>query len=293
MATNFGRPQSAPTSQLPIWRELIDGRLEQLTPVPTSDCEQLSLAWRHAASAPGKRIRGLLLLAVLDDLGQPALAGLDYACAVELTHTASLIIDDLPSMDDAKLRRGRATLHRKFGDSVAILTAIAMLSKAFALAAAGGNAATVTILARAIGTDGLVGGQLLDLLAPRTIASAIAEAYSLKTSALFEAACQMAATAAAADDIATEALTSFARSVGVAFQIADDALDGAETTIGSGKDVGIDPPGSTLASLVGLSEAQRWRDLSVRSATSNLSVLSESRSILAWLNLLFKPPALP
>lgn len=268
------------------WKSLIDARLEDLAK-PISSSALLTEAWHHAALAPGKRIRGLLLLSVLSDLGRPPLDGIDCACALELVHTASLVLDDLPCMDDAALRRGRMTLHRKVGESAAILAAVVMLNEGFALAASGGNAQIVSIMAKAIGAEGLVGGQIMDLTIQRRDACAIAETYARKTGALFQAACGIGAIMANADERCTNALQSFAKAVGLAFQITDDTLDDAIDAGRTGKDVGIDRPGSTLASVAGRSDARRWRDMALRSGRSNLTRLPRSESTRSWIDALF------
>lgn len=97
--------------------------------------DQVSQAMRHSTLAPGKRVRPLLLLMAARELGAPTQPALDLACAVEMVHSASLVFDDLPCMDDAELRRGRPTTHRRYGEDIATLAAIALLTRAFSIVA--------------------------------------------------------------------------------------------------------------------------------------------------------------
>ncbi|GHB33589.1 polyprenyl synthetase family protein [Salinicola rhizosphaerae] len=237
-------------------RERIQGRLDQLLP-QTDQRDLVSAAMRESALAPGKRIRPLLMMLTARDLGCVQHPGLlDLACAVEMVHAASLVLDDLPCMDDAQLRRGRPTIHRRFGENVAILAAVALLSGAFGVIAnAAGLSDTqrtraVDELSRAVGQQGLVRGQFLDLSEGNATRSleAIADTNELKTSVLFGATLQLAAIAAEATEAAGDALRGFARDLGQAFQLLDDLADGRSDT---GKDVAQDLGKSTLVAMLG------------------------------------------
>ncbi|HEY3492081.1 MAG TPA: polyprenyl synthetase family protein, partial [Solirubrobacterales bacterium] len=127
----------------------------------------------YALTGPGKRIRPVLTLVVADLFGVRSSPVLDLACSVEMVHACSLILDDLPSMDNASLRRGRRTVHLEFGENVALLAALALLNRAYSLVAESAQRLSlrrysaedmVHHLAAAIGSDGLIGGQALDLL---------------------------------------------------------------------------------------------------------------------------------
>ena len=172
------------------------------------------------------------------------------------------------------------------GESSAILSAVAMLNEAFGLCASGGKTEVVAIMVEAVGANGLIGGQMLDLTSTSTSAPAIAETYTMKTSALFEAACRIAAVVAGADDATANALRSFARSLGLAFQIADDMLDGAPSMDCTGKDVGIDRDGATIASVAGVGYARRWQDIALRSANNNLKRLPQLTVTRSWMETL-------
>ncbi len=235
----------------------IEQRLDRLLPAENErDC--VGLAMREGALAPGKRIRPVLLIMAAQDLGYRDDAGglLDFACAIEMVHAASLILDDIPCMDDAELRRGRPTIHRQFGEPVAILAAVALLSRAFGVIAQADGISSqaktqaVAELSHAVGIQGLVQGQFRDLTEggqPRS-ADAIQLTNHYKTSALFSAAMQMAAVVAGAPLESREKLHRFALDLGQAFQLLDDLCDGLSDT---GKDAHQDAGKSTLVNMLG------------------------------------------
>ncbi|MBK7950332.1 MAG: polyprenyl synthetase family protein [Deltaproteobacteria bacterium] len=201
----------------------------------------LSGAMRHLLFPGGKRLRPVFALAAAEAVGGRARAALPLAVAVELIHTYSLVHDDLPCMDDDDWRRGRPTVHVAFDEATAVLAGDALQSEAFAVLAEDPVAAAdparmlfvVGRLARAIGAEGLVGGQQDDL-AFEAVKSAgkggadhvrLASIHERKTAALFQAAIVGGAALGGANDDERGRLEAFARDVGVAFQIADDLLD--------------------------------------------------------------------
>ncbi|MBN6032598.1 Geranylgeranyl diphosphate synthase [Pantoea ananatis] len=235
----------------------IDRRLDQLLPVE-GERDVVGAAMREGALAPGKRIRPMLLLLTARDLGCAVSHDglLDLACAVEMVHAASLILDDMPCMDDAKLRRGRPTIHCHYGEHVAILAAVALLSKAFGVIADADGLTplaknrAVSELSNAIGMQGLVQGQFKDLSEgdkPRS-AEAILMTNHFKTSTLFCASMQMASIVANASSEARDCLHRFSLDLGQAFQLLDDLTDGMTDT---GKDSNQDAGKSTLVNLLG------------------------------------------
>jgi geranylgeranyl diphosphate synthase type II len=258
-------------------RQSVEARLQALLPEPGDHHELLTLAMRESTLAPGKRVRPLLLLLAAEGLGESRPAVIDMACAVEMVHAASLVLDDLPCMDDAKLRRGRPTLHLSFGEDVAILAAIALLSRAFGLLAgldieAARRAALVAELSRAVGSQGLVKGQYEDLREGRRArsADAIARTNELKTGVLFDATLQMAAIAAGADTGVRESLGSFALELGQAFQLLDDLQDGAKSDAAIGKDTGKDAGKSTLVAVLGSNGVKHRLRQHLRTAEQHL-----------------------
>ena len=244
-------------------RAHIDGRLKALLPRTRFGQDALGNAMSDAALAPGKRIRPLVVILAGRQLGCDAPALLDAGCALELVHTASLLLDDLPCMDDAKLRRGRPATHVRFGEDVAVLAAIALLSRAFGIvAAAPGIAAEkqaqcAATLANAVGTSGLVGGQFYDLHAVNGGALGdITATNHLKTGVLFTAAIDLACTIADASRSEAGHLHGFADELGQAFQLLDDLLDSLSTADAIGKDVGQDTDKFTIVNLVGLDRSR-------------------------------------
>lgn len=228
-------------------RDAIDTRLAGLCALFPSRVPPLRQAMTDAATAPGKRFRGVLMAILSARLGGVSSALIDAACAVELIHTASLVIDDLPAMDGADLRRGRPTTHVAHGEGRAILTGIALMSEAFRILATlpgvdgDMRAEAVAILAEAVGPAGLCGGQDLDLHDAKSLGSVTAE-QDLKTGQLFEAAFRIVALLHGCDPPQTARLRDLSRVLGRAFQSYDDLLDvvGLET----GKTPSLDRGGS-------------------------------------------------
>lgn len=253
-------------------RHDVDTRLALLLHRGRGRGELLNGAMQYALLGSGKRIRPLLTIAAAAALGSPQAAALDAGCALEMVHTASLILDDLPSMDNATLRRGKVVTHLAFGEDLAILASISLLTRAFdvlasiAPADAQVRAEMVCILARAAGACGLSGGQIEDLR-PMAVpsgsidgvgAAQALEVNRLKTGMLFVAAVDLAATLAAAAEPQREALRGFAENLGLAFQLRDDLLDGALPSALTGKDFGQDKDKPNLVALLGR-EAARQR----------------------------------
>ena len=224
---------------------LVDDALEARLPAVTTAPERVHEAMRYAVFSGGKRLRPVALLASAEALGRRPEAFFEAACAVELAHTTSLILDDLPCMDDAALRRNRPCTHKQFGESTAILAAIALLSESFRLVARnactlGGPenaAAAVALLDEALGTRGLVGGQELDLRLTGKDASleTIMHVHAQKAGALFVAAVRLPAVLIGADSETEQRLAGYAAPVGLAFQITDDLIDTADPDEDAGK----------------------------------------------------------
>lgn len=228
------------------------------------ETDLLNAAMRAGTLGAGKRLRPLLLMLVARDLGCTSPALVDVACAVEMVHAASLMLDDMPCMDNALLRRGRPTVHRQFGEDVAILAAIALLSRAFAILGSSQDispavrARLVTRLADTIGAQGLVKGQFLDLRGGRRSPDEIATTNELKTGVLLGVSVDMAAIIAQADEATAASLRAFAFAAGQAFQIRDDFLDGpGHDSAATGKDVGKDLGKATLIATLGAEKARR------------------------------------
>ena len=232
----------------------------------------------YALTGRGKRVRPVLTLAVAEMLGgRGDEATLDLACAVEMVHACSLVLDDLPAMDDARLRRGRPTLHVEAGEDVALLAAFALLNRAFELVAECGQRLAQSRysrrytpqdlahhLATAIGTAGLIGGQALDLESRsgeldgsgKLDLERLEFIHSHKTGALFIAAAELGAMAADARRRDLELVTRYAKNLGLAFQITDDLLDVVGTPEETGKETGKDEAKVTFVKLLGVDGAR-------------------------------------
>lgn len=224
-----------------------------------------------ALTLPGKRMRALLLLATAESFGTDPRRLVDAAAAFEMIHGASLVLDDLPSMDDAEFRRGQRTLHRVHGEDLAILTSVAMLNHAYGLLGQAHSAVKprrwpanelLQRVVAAVGWDGSVGGEAVDLHSEdRPLDFQTLEyIHSRKTGAIFVAAAAVGAMLANASEPAVRTLESFARNLGLAFQITDDILDETGTLETLGKDTGKDAGKLTFVRLAGVEGAQQIAD---------------------------------
>ena len=221
-------------------------------------------AMRYSLLAGGKRVRPVLVLKFCEALCGTPEPALNYACAVEMLHTYSLIHDDLPCMDDDELRRGKPTCHVKYGEWLALLAGDALQTAAFErLACARGttpeaNAKACGILAKAVGCAGMCAGQYLDMTEEgRALDEAqLTQIHTWKTAALLEAACLLGLTASTVKPTAEQwaAAERYARELGLAFQIRDDMLDVESTAEVLGKPIGSDADNgkTTFVTLYGL-----------------------------------------
>lgn len=240
-------------------RRLVDDRLsETLTQPDATGAAGLLEAMRYPTLAPGKRIRPLLTLFSTLQFGGKPVAAVDPACAIEIVHTASLVLDDLPCMDNADTRRYQPSAHVAFGEDTAILGAVALLSHAFGLVArdAGLPSPTrnriVVLLSDAVGLPGLCGGQYLDLQKAKDVE----QLHSRKTACLFATAVETGAVVAGAAERDLERARAFGHHLGLAFQILDDLLDATGTNVQAGKPVRADADKETFVSAFGVSGAR-------------------------------------
>jgi len=210
---------------------------------------------------------------------------------VEMVHAASLILDDLPFMDDASLRRGKPVLHRVVGEANAVLASVALLNLAFATVAEASALRERTrreaalCLTRAIGASGLIGGQVADLAATgkRLELEALEYVHSHKTGALFQAAAELGALGAGARVREVEALRRYAKNLGLAFQITDDLLDYSGDPSTTGKDAGLDRDKTTFVSLCGIDGARQLVDDLIAASVAALAPFGRKASRLTAL----------
>ena len=230
-------------------RTLIDIELDRLIPKESESPQRIHAAIRWSVFAGGKRFRPSLLIAVGQTFGAPIDHLLRTACAFEMIHTYSLIHDDLPSMDDDDLRRGRATCHVQFDEATAILAGDALQALAFQTVADNENLTPavrvqlISEIARAAGTPaGMVAGQALDLDAEsrEVTTEELERIHHRKTGALIRAAARSGAIIAGASEAELEAITEYSGNVGLLFQITDDLLDVTATADDLGKTPGKD-----------------------------------------------------
>jgi geranylgeranyl diphosphate synthase, type II len=256
--------------------------------------ETLYESMRYSLLAGGKRLRPILCLATCELAGGSLAMAMPTACALEMIHTMSLIHDDLPSMDNDDYRRGRLTNHKVYGDDVAILAGDALLTYAFEHVATQTQGAApervlrvVAGLGKAVGGEGLVGGQVVDLASegnPNVTLETLNYIHNHKTAALLEVSVTSGAILAGADEEAIESLRQYAQRIGLAFQIVDDILDITSTPETLGKSVGKDITAQkvTYPSLWGIEESRRQANQLIEAAKESLAGFGElNRPLLA------------
>ncbi|MBE9139923.1 polyprenyl synthetase family protein [Nodosilinea sp. LEGE 07088] len=254
--------------------------------------ETLYEAMRYSLLAGGKRLRPILCLASCELVGGSGEMAMPTACALEMIHTMSLIHDDLPAMDNDDYRRGRLTNHKVYGDDVAILAGDALLSYAFEHVATYTQGAppeqvlkVVAGLGKAVGGEGLVGGQIVDLASegkPDVTLETLNYIHNHKTAALLEISVTSGAMLAGASDGKLENLRQYAQRIGLAFQIVDDILDITSTPETLGKSVGKDVAAQkvTYPSLWGLEESRRQAEQLIEAAKESLAEFGDLRQPL-------------
>ena len=260
-------------------RDQVDSTLRSL--VVAGQAPGVQRALEDSLLAPGKRLRPILALLVAEVLRGDPESVVPAACAIEMVHTASLILDDLPCMDDAALRRGRPTCHVAHGEATAILAAFALQNRAFEILGlgwpggpdAGVRSGLARDLARAIGMDGMIAGQAKDLeMTDRPLDFATLEfIHSRKTGALFIASAELGAAAARATPGERGAVAAYAKNLGLAFQIVDDLIDAVGVAAEAGKDVGRDLKKTTFVSFSGVDGARQLAEELIGASTEALA----------------------
>ncbi|MDR5695446.1 MAG: polyprenyl synthetase family protein [Armatimonadota bacterium] len=298
-------------------RAIVEKALERLLPGREQFPSLIHRAIHHSLFAGGKRLRPILVIASAEAVGGEPEMVLPTACAVELIHTYSLIHDDLPSMDNADTRRGLPTCHRVYGEAMAVLAGDALHALAFELltqnaVTAGPERALAVIeeIARAIGTGGMVGGQVLDLLGERApqeekasllailgdvqeedssprspLERLVYRIHRMKTASLIRACVRAGAILAGGSDGELKALTEYGESLGLAYQIVDDILDviGEEEVLG--KQAGSDAARSkvTFPAVFGLDRSIELARAYTEQAVAALTPLGERGRVLGMI----------
>jgi farnesyl diphosphate synthase len=269
--------------------------LDELIPAVTGAESQVVEAMRYATMGGGKRIRPYLVMnsAALFNVN-PGYA-LRAAAAVEMLHCYSLVHDDLPAMDDSDLRRGRATAHKKFDEATAILAGDGLLTLAFEVLShpdthpdGGVRAELVHALAVAGGAAGMVGGQMIDLLAEKQKdldIGAITRLQRMKTGAIIAFSCEAGAILGHAGPQGRHALNAYAHDLGLAFQIVDDLLDAEGSADVTGKPTGADAAAgkATFVSILGLDRARDQARLLGEQANRHLEPFGPKADPLRWM----------
>ena len=279
------------TTELDEIADAVEQLLDRLIVVPDGREARVVEAMRYSTFAGGKRLRPFLVVASADLFGVRREQSLRVAAAVEMVHTYSLVHDDLPCMDDDDLRRGKPSAHKQFDEATAVLAGDGLLTQAFEVLAdeetshhAGIRAELVASLARAAGSHGMVGGQMMDLLTEHIEVDVgeITRLQQLKTGALIAFACEAGAILGKSDDQERHALHAYAHDLGLTFQITDDLLDVDGSAKRLGKNVGkdIDRGKATYVSLLGLDAARQQAKLLAEQAATHLSPFGPRAQLL-------------
>lgn len=251
---------------------------------------RLKEAMLYSLEAGGKRVRPVLLMAVLDAYNKPMTDGLEVASALEMVHTYSLIHDDLPAMDDDDLRRGQPTNHKVFGEATAILAGDALLTQSFALIAQAEHirpdvkVELISSFSKAAGAAGMVGGQLADMLAEgkQVTVDQLESIHERKTGELLAYAVRAGALIAGASESEISKLAQYGKEIGLLFQIKDDILDVEGDALAIGKPIGSDVLNdkSTYPGLLGMDGAKAMLETHFKRAMAPLEELGLQGTLL-------------
>jgi geranylgeranyl diphosphate synthase, type II len=271
----------------------VDRSLDRFLPKASVPPATIHKAMRYSLFAGGKRLRPILCLAAAEACGGKSKSALPHACAVECIHTYSLIHDDLPSMDNDDLRRGRPTCHKVFGDAIAILAGDALLTIAFEIATRAAPVPRYKLrdvfheITKAAGSRKLIAGQVADLEAEgqRITRAQLRSIHENKTAALLTTSIRLGAMSANATAKQLAAVTAFGRALGLAFQVIDDILDVTQTSDKLGKSAGKDVAAqkATYPAVIGLEKSRTEARRLTRRAHEALESLGENAVVLRAL----------
>lgn len=276
--------------------EKVEHFLGQILTTDDKDLLSLYASMRYSTMAGGKRIRPFLTLSVAELFGGSVKDAIYFASAIEMVHTYSLIHDDLPAMDDDDLRRGKPTNHKVYGEATAILAGDALLTGAFEILCAASlpaetKLAAVRVLSEAAGAEGMVGGQIMDLANEENAPTfeTLVKTHSLKTGAMILASVRLGLLAAGVtDENAIRALCTYARHIGLAFQIIDDLLDVVGDEKELGKPIGSDKEEgkTTFLDFFGVEEARAYAEHLTESAKAAIAPYENSEMLSALADYL-------
>ncbi len=277
----------------------IDRALHRYLPRESAKPPTIHRAMRYSLFAGGKRLRPILCLAAAEACGGKIAAALPLACAVECIHTYSLVHDDLPSMDNDDLRRGRPTSHKVFGEGIAVLTGDALLTIAFEIATHAQPTKRYSLrdmlqdLAIAAGSRKLIAGQVADLEGEgqKISRAGLRYIHENKTSAMLTTSVRLGAMSANASAKQLAAITDFGHSLGLAFQVIDDILDVTQTSEKLGKSAGKDVAAqkATYPAIIGLEASRKEaKRLTTRAHNAISNFGDEGEALRALANYLLE-----
>ena len=270
----------------------VRAEIDRLLPVPSTPEKRVVEAMRYSVLAGGKALRPFLVMQSANLFGVERAKALRVAVALEMVHCYSLIHDDLPAMDNDDMRRGQPTCHKKFDEATAILAGDALLTRAFGVIASDDclfepavRCQLVAELSKAAGMSGMIGGQMLDILAEHMDDMDLPEIIRLqqmKTGRLFAYACEAGAIMGKASYEQRQVLKAYARDIGLAFQIADDILDveGDAESMGKAVRKDLDAHKATFISLLGLEQAKEQANALSYQAIASLECFDEKADYL-------------
>lgn len=270
----------------------VRAEIDRLLPVPSTPEKRVVEAMRYSVLAGGKALRPFLVMQCAGLFGVERAKALRVAVALEMVHCYSLIHDDLPAMDNDDMRRGQPTCHKKFDEATAILAGDALLTRAFGVIASDDclfepavRCQLVAELSKAAGMSGMIGGQMLDILAEHMDDMDLPEIIRLqqmKTGRLFAYACEAGAIMGKASYDDRQVLKAYARDIGLAFQIADDILDveGDAESMGKAVRKDLDAHKATFISLLGLEQAKEQANALSYQAIASLECFDEKADYL-------------
>jgi geranylgeranyl diphosphate synthase type II len=279
-------------------RTIIDEALKGILPEPQGPAADLVNAMNYTLFAGGKRLRPILCMAGADAVGGEGRDVIEVACALELIHTYSLIHDDLPVMDNDDLRRGRPSNHKVYGEALALLAGDGLLTKAFGLMSnleliervdPQALLRVIGLISKAAGHEGMVGGQVVDIQSEgiEVTSSLVEFIHTRKTGAPIAASVTSGAILGGGDETQVDAISSYGRKIGLAFQISDDILDIEGNSQEMGKAVGgdVNRGKMTYPAVLGLSRSKEIQKELVDSAIESLASFDEKANPLrhiAW-----------